>query len=73
MIAELRDLWEVGVETFDVSSKRNFQMRVALIWTISDFPVYSMLSGWSTSGKLACSYCMEDSDAFALTKGGKTS
>ncbi|XP_039116570.1 uncharacterized protein LOC120252166 [Dioscorea cayenensis subsp. rotundata] len=43
------------------------------MWTISDFPAYSMLSGWSTAGKLACPYCMEDSDAFTLTKGGKTS
>ena len=51
LIAELRDLWEVGVETFDVFSKRNFQMRTTLMWTISDFPAYSMLSGWSTAEK----------------------
>ena len=43
------------------------------MWTISDFPAYSMLSGWGTSGKYACPYCMEDSDAFSLTKGGKMS
>ena len=73
LIAELKHLWEVGVQTYDVSSKQNFQMRVALMWTISDFPAYSMLSGWSTAGKLACPYCMENSDAFSLSKGGKTS
>ena len=32
-------------------------MRVALLWTISDFPAYAMLSGWSTKGKLACPHC----------------
>ena len=54
LIAKLKHLWEVGVQTYDVSSKHNFQMRAALMWTISDFPAYSMLSGWSTVGKLAC-------------------
>ena len=28
------------------------------MWTINDFPAYGMVSGWSTHGKLACSYCM---------------
>ena len=73
LIAELKHLWEVGVQTYDVSSKHNFQMLAALMWTISDFQAYSMLSGWSTAGKLACPYCMENSDAFSLSKGGKTS
>ena len=31
-----------------------------------------MLSGWSTSGKLSCPYCMEHSQAFTLTNGRKT-
>ena len=38
------------------------------MWTISDFPAYSMLLGWGTAGKYACPYCMEDLDAFSLTK-----
>ena len=45
LIVELKELWEVGIETYDVSKKRNFQLRAALMWTISDFPAYSMLSG----------------------------
>ncbi|XP_057990590.1 uncharacterized protein LOC131172971 [Hevea brasiliensis] len=72
-LLELKQLWEVGVETYDASKKNNFNMRVALLWTISDFPAYSMLSGWSTAGKTACPYCRGDSDAFTLTKGGKQS
>ena len=59
------------VQSYDVTSKQNFHMRVALMWTISDFPAYSMLSGWSTAGRLACLYYMEDSDAFTLPKGYK--
>ncbi|XP_019266150.1 PREDICTED: uncharacterized protein LOC109243644 [Nicotiana attenuata] len=72
LIEELKNLWEEGAQTYDISSKNNFKMEVALMWTISDFPAYSMLSGWSTAGKLACPYCMTDSDAFTLSNGGKT-
>ena len=39
-------------------------LHAALMWTINDFPVYSMMSGWSIAGMLACPHCMEDSDAF---------
>ncbi|KAK6128488.1 hypothetical protein DH2020_037772 [Rehmannia glutinosa] len=73
LIKELNQLWDVGVQTYDISKKKNFQMRVALMWTVSDFPAYSMLSGWSTAGRLACPYCMESSDAFTLSKSGKQS
>ena len=72
LIAELKQLWEAGMQTYDVSRKQNFQMKAALMWTISDFAAYSMLSGWSTSGKLACPYCMEHSQEFTLTNGRKT-
>ena len=44
LIVELKQLWDVGVQTYEVSRKQNFQMRAALLmWTISDFPTYSML------------------------------
>jgi len=43
------------------------------MWTINDFPAYGMLSGWSTHGKLACPYCMENNKAFTLTNRGKAS
>jgi hypothetical protein len=42
------------------------------MWTISDFPAYGTLLGWSTHGNLSCPYCMEHSNAFRLKKGGKT-
>lgn len=73
LIEELKIFWEEGAQTYDISSKNNFKMQVALMWTISDFPAHSMLSGWSTTGKLACPYCMTDSYAFTLSNGGKTS
>jgi len=43
------------------------------MWTINDFLAYQMVSGWSTHGKLACPYCIENNKAFTLTNRGKTS
>ena len=57
---ELKVLWRDGVEVFDAYSKSQFTLRAVVIWTISDFPAYAYLSGWSTMGKLACPVCLED-------------
>ncbi|KAL9357242.1 hypothetical protein Peur_050495 [Populus x canadensis] len=73
LIDELTQLWSSGALTYDISMKQNFVMRAALMWTINDFPAYGMVSGWSTHGKLACPYCMENNKAFTLTNGGKAS
>lgn len=45
LVSELKEPWEVGVQTFDITSKKYFTMRSALIWTINDFPTYCDLSG----------------------------
>jgi len=73
LIAELTQLWSSGALTYDISRKQDFVMRAALMWTINDFPTYGMVSSWSTHGKLACPYCMENNKAFTLTNGGKAS
>ena len=73
LVQELLLLWDVGVETYDISKKQNFNMRAALLWTINDFPAYAMLSGWSTAGRTACPHCMEDTDTFTLKYSGKQS
>ncbi|XP_057779781.1 uncharacterized protein LOC130998378 [Salvia miltiorrhiza] len=73
LISELIQLWNVGAPTYDVSMKQNFQMRAALLWTVSDFPAYSMLSGWSTAGRLACPHCMTETDSFTLSHSAKQS
>ncbi|GMI78906.1 hypothetical protein HRI_001559900 [Hibiscus trionum] len=56
LIEELKQLW-VGVETYDVLKKENFNLRAALLWTINDFPAYANLSRWSTKGRYACPCC----------------
>ncbi|XP_047320563.1 uncharacterized protein LOC124924590 [Impatiens glandulifera] len=54
LIEELQMLWNVGVPTYDVSRDETFNMKAMLLWTISDFPAYRMLSGWSTHGLDGC-------------------
>ena len=46
-------------------------MRVALMWTVNDFPASGMVSGWSMNEKLACLYCIENNKAFTLINKGK--
>ncbi|XP_041994040.1 uncharacterized protein LOC121744538 isoform X1 [Salvia splendens] len=71
LIADLKDLWEVGIETYDASKKQNFQLRASLLWTISDFPGYAYLSGWSTQGEFACPVCNKETHSLRLKHGGK--
>ena len=72
-IVELKELWDVRVKTFDVSSKKSFQMHAALLWTINDFPAYGDISSWSTKGALACPPCNYDSQSRWLRYGRKFS
>ena len=43
LIDELTWLRSSRALTYDISRKQNFVMRVALMWTINDFPAYEMV------------------------------
>ncbi|KAL9676868.1 hypothetical protein QQ045_005089 [Rhodiola kirilowii] len=73
LIDDLVHLWNDGVDTYDANRKQSFTLRATLMWTVSDFPAYAMLSGWSTQGKLGCPYYMEDTKQFVLKNGRKVS
>ena len=68
LIDELKELWRIGVKTFDAHAKETFNMRAVLLWTISDFP---NLSGWSTKGERACPNCHKDTTSAWLKHGRK--
>lgn len=36
LIEDLKDLWNIGVETYDICSKEKFQMHVVVLWTVND-------------------------------------
>ncbi|XP_061993579.1 uncharacterized protein LOC133711482 [Rosa rugosa] len=44
---------------------------IIVLWTISDFPAYAMLFGYSTKGYKACPVCMEETDSIRLHHGNK--
>ena len=71
LIEELKELWDDGISTYDVSSNENFKMHAALMWTINDFPAYGDLSGWSTKGAFACPSCNINTRSQWLKYGGK--
>ncbi|KAF7153203.1 hypothetical protein RHSIM_Rhsim01G0080000 [Rhododendron simsii] len=73
LIEELLELWNEGELTFDASTNQMFQMHVALMWTINDFPAYANLSGWSTKGKFACPSCNKNTVSCWLKHGKKQS
>ncbi|GJW64215.1 reverse transcriptase domain-containing protein [Tanacetum coccineum] len=59
-----------GVKTLDVATNTEFSMRAMLLWTISDFPARSSLSGWSGQGYLACPTCNDETPSTRVN--GKT-
>lgn len=73
LIDDLKLIWQDGVQTYDLSRKKNFTLRESLLWTINNFLAYGMLSGWHTSDRLECSICMEVSKAFYLKNNLKIS
>ncbi|XP_042446446.1 uncharacterized protein LOC122031397 [Zingiber officinale] len=73
LLTELKDLWENGIATFDACDKKMFQLRAALLWTVSDFPGLGCLSGWNTYAKNACPTCADNTDAVYLKHGKKWS
>ncbi|XP_074356744.1 uncharacterized protein LOC141696513 [Apium graveolens] len=73
LIDELKILWNTRVKTYDQSLKQNFIMRAAIMWTISDYPAMSMISGWSGKGKIGCQVCLGSVQGFQLKYYGKCS
>ena len=72
LVDELKDLWDFGIKTYDAFKKESFDMFAALLCTISDFPAYSMLSGWKTKGRYACPTCNYNTDSLYLKHSRKT-
>ncbi|CAI0396796.1 unnamed protein product [Linum tenue] len=70
-IEELIHLWEKGVDTYDAHAKTTFKLHASLLWTINDFPAYSMLSGWRTKKGYGCPCCGFNTWSKWLTHGNK--
>jgi len=65
LLKELQELWR-GVRALDCSQlegSRSFTLRALLMWTISDFPTYGLISGLCCKGYKGCPHCGPDTDA----------
>jgi hypothetical protein len=51
LIKELKQLWE-GVEAYDYDQKQKINLQVAYLWSVHDFMVYNIFSGWRYNGIL---------------------
>jgi hypothetical protein len=56
---ELQELW-LGVSMFDSLRRKYFDLHVAVIWCIHDYPALSMMSGIVTGGHYACVHSDKD-------------
>ncbi|XP_071740172.1 uncharacterized protein [Rutidosis leptorrhynchoides] len=71
LVDELKELWDTGVNIYDTSTKSYFTVCASLLWTVSDFPAYANLSGWSIKGKLACPSCHKETRSTQLSNSYK--
>ncbi|KAJ0856260.1 putative Transposase-associated domain-containing protein [Helianthus annuus] len=72
LIDDLKTLWSPGVNVYDSYKKEYFDLHAMIFCTISDFPAYGNLSGYSTKGKLACPVCEDDTSSMWLNNCKKT-
>lgn len=71
LIEDLKILWEQGVEVFDAHQNAFFTLRAMLFCTISDFPAYGNLSGYTVYGKSPCPVCEDGLEGDWLTMSKK--
>ncbi|GJY74320.1 retrovirus-related pol polyprotein from transposon TNT 1-94 [Tanacetum coccineum] len=73
LVDDLHTLFETGVDTYDVSTKDNFNLRVVVLWTINDYPALGTLCGCSYSGFKGCVVCGKDATCVRLSASSKQS
>ncbi|GKB53883.1 putative transposase-associated domain-containing protein [Tanacetum coccineum] len=62
-----------GVDTYDVSTKDNFNLRAIVLWTINDYPALGTLCGCPYSGFKGCVVCGKDTNCVRLSASSKQS
>ena len=69
LVEDLIQLWHFGIDdVYDAHGKETFTCRVAVLWTINDYPAYGNLSGHRVKGKKACPTCGSDTCTTRLSK-----
>ncbi|GJR59299.1 hypothetical protein Tco_1501461 [Tanacetum coccineum] len=71
LVDDLHTLFETGVDTYDASTKENFNLRAVVLWTINDYPALSTLCGCPYSGFQGCVVCGKDTHCVRLSASSK--
>jgi hypothetical protein len=69
---DLLDMFVNGVRTHDASKGEYFQLRAAIICTITDYPGIGSVSGFGVSGEAACGDCHSLICSIRLGNGSKS-
>ncbi|GJZ53089.1 hypothetical protein Tco_0607974 [Tanacetum coccineum] len=73
LVDDLHTLFETGVDTYDASTKDNFNLRAVVLWTINDYPGLGTLCGCPYSGCKGCVVCGKDTNYVRLSASSKQS
>nr|GEV57993.1 hypothetical protein [Tanacetum cinerariifolium] len=73
LVDDLHTLFKIGVDTYDASTKENFNLCVVVLWTINDYPVLGTLCGYPYSGFKGCVVCGKDTYYVRLSASSKQS
>ncbi|GJY17393.1 putative transposase-associated domain-containing protein [Tanacetum coccineum] len=73
LVDDLHTLFETGVDTYDASTKDNFNLRAVVLWTINDYPALGTLCGCPYSGFKGCVVCGKDTNCVRLSASSKQS
>ncbi|GJR69561.1 putative transposon, En/Spm-like protein [Tanacetum coccineum] len=73
LVDDLHTLFETGVDTYDASTKENFNLRAVVLWTINDYPALGTLCGCPYSGFKGCVVCGKDTHCVRLSASSKQS
>ncbi|GKD56961.1 hypothetical protein Tco_1290348, partial [Tanacetum coccineum] len=71
LVDDLHTLFETGVDTYDVSTKDNFNLCAIVLWTINDHPALGTLFGCPYSGFKGYVVCGKDTNCVRLSASSK--
>lgn len=72
LVDDMKDMFVEGIRTYDSSRSEYFQLRAAILWTITDYPGLGYVAGCTTSGEGACLDCHSYTCSLFLKNGSKT-
>ncbi|GJZ09340.1 putative transposase-associated domain-containing protein [Tanacetum coccineum] len=71
LVDDLHTLFETGVDTYDASTKDNFNLHTVVLWTINDYPSLGTLCGYPYSGFKGRVVCGKDTNCVRLSASSK--